>query len=216
VEEQERSSLPLSRIELRPFQLWDPNGLAQRIRKLFPGDLRSANQAADNLAHRAILRDPLGFVRLGVRAYAMFWTQLPDMARLLPDEDGAIRSAVSPFEVQAIRAAFGTDVTDQHLLRTPSRRFHWSARWWNAFLLVSPVFLIAGMLLSRGVSRVRDWAAGLFLLWSCLLMIATCMGAVQSAYRFLHPFSFIGLAGAALFVDGLWRRAAGLTSDPVQ
>jgi hypothetical protein len=203
VEEQNRSSLPLARIELKPFQLWDPNGLARRIRALFPGDLRSANQAADKLARHAVFRDPIGFLKLGLRAYALYWTQLPDMATLLPDEDGAIRSAVSPFEVQAIQSAFGSDVSDQHLFRTPSRRFHWWARWWHALLLVSPLFMIAGFWLNRQYSQAIAWPAALFLLWSCLLMVATCMGAVQSAYRFLHPFSFIGLAGVALFAEGL-------------
>jgi hypothetical protein len=45
----------------------------------------------------------------------------------------------------------------------------------------------------------------LFFLWSCILLVATCLGAVAASYRFLHPFSFTGLAAAAFMAEILFR-----------
>ncbi len=106
------------------------------------GDRTAANLAAQRLAWHAIMRDPVGFLKLGANTYLDFWRQLPDMQTLLPDEDGAVRSSVSPFEAQAIQRAFGADVSDQHLWQTPSRRFHIWARYWHVFLLLAPLLLV--------------------------------------------------------------------------
>jgi hypothetical protein len=101
-----------------------------------------------------------------------------------------------------MRSVFGVDVSNQHTLLTLSRRYHIRARYWAVFLLASP--FLAGLVLWLGPPDPKGMA--LLLCWNCLLLIATCFGGVGSAYRFLHPFSFLGLAAAAVLCELLVSR----------
>jgi hypothetical protein len=38
------------------------------------------------------------------------------------------------------------------------------------------------------------------------LLLVTCAAGVESAYRFLHPFSFMGLIALAIVVDKMRER----------
>jgi len=38
-----------------------------------------------------------------------------------------------------------------------------------------------------------------------MLLAATCLGAVEAAYRFLHPFSFTGIAAMASLAEKSFR-----------
>jgi hypothetical protein len=207
VVEQNESMYPLANPGFREQQLWDQAGLSARLRTTFGGDERAANQAAQSLARAAIRRDPLGFLKLGVHNYLDYWRQLPGLRWRLPWENGSPpESEVSPFDAQAIRTAFGVDVSSQHIVLTPSRRFQMRGRDWYVFLLVSPILGGIALCLSRWRQKEASPTLALFLLWSCFLMAATCFGAVEAAYRFLHPFSFTGLAAAAFIAEILYRR----------
>jgi hypothetical protein len=200
--EQNESVFPLANDGFREQQLWNPQGLVVRIRTAFGSDFRGANRAAQKLAWAAIRRDPLRFLRLGVHNYFGYWRGLPDLRRSLPGENGSSPTAeVSPFDAHAIRGAFGVDVSNQHLVHTASRRLHIWGRDWYIFLLASPFLAAIALWLSWRAQREASSTLALFLLWSCFLIMASCLGAVTASYRFLHPFSFIGLAAAAFIAD---------------
>jgi hypothetical protein len=189
------------------MQMWDREGFVQRLKAAFGGDIRVANQAAQSLARATILRNPLGFLGLGIHVYVTYWRDLPELRRILPGENGSPpESEVSPFDAQAIRAAFGVDVSHQNLIQTPTRWLHVQFRDWYVFLLASP--LLSAIALWLGWWRLRETfpTLALFLLWSCLLLVATCLGAHESMYRYLHPFSFTGLVAVAFIAEILCRR----------
>jgi hypothetical protein len=123
---------------------------------------------------------------------------------MLPWENGSPPSPeVVPFDAQVIRSAFGVDVSNQHLVQTPSRRLHIRGRDWNVFLLASPFLAAIALGLSWRKQKGASPTLALFLLWCCFLLAATCLGAGESSYRYLHPFSFIGLAVVAFIADVL-------------
>ena len=204
---QNQSRLPLSDPALRAHQMWSPDGLVARLRAVFPGDEREADKAAERLAHTAILRDPLGFVRLGLHTYLEYWRSIPSLDRILPPENGTGPvPALTPSDVRMILATFGTDVSNQNTLHTPSRRYHLRGRYWNVFLLASP--LLGFLILWSKAVPIRGSAP--LVVWSFLLLTATCLGAGEVAYRYLHPFSFTGLAVAAAILEtSLVRRVSG-------
>jgi hypothetical protein len=205
--QQNESPLPLANAELRSGQVWSPEGFVARLTSAFGGNVRVANQAAQTLASAAIRRDPLGFLNLGVRNYLGYWIGLLSLRQSLPWENGSPpKSEVEPFDVRAIRTAFGVDVSNQYLLQTPSRRFHIWGRAWYVFLLASPFLSAIALWLSWRRQKEASPTLALFFLWSCSLLIATCLGAGEVVYRYLHPFSFTGLAAAAFLAEAFCRR----------
>jgi hypothetical protein len=218
IQAQKTSSIPLSHPNERYRQLWDPEGLVGKFETIFgdqadafPGSRRGfrskrleypyywlADQAAQRVARAAILRNPLGFLRLGVHNYLAYWRDIRFSKTILTMENGQwpepqVRAPVAG----VILSAFGADVSNEHLLNTPSRRYHVFARGWQVFLLAAPFLTGFAWWLSPANSK----GVAFLFFWNCLLMAATCLGAVQDAYRFLHPFSFTGLAAAALLLE---------------
>lgn len=208
---QNRSGQLLSNPDLRRGQLWGPQSLAIRLISSFNGDYHAANLAAERLAWRAIRENPFGFLRLGLRTYFNYWQAIPYLRFILPWENGSPpRNEVDDRDLQAIQSAFGEDVSKQYLLQTPSRRYHIFGRYWSVFLLVSPCLGGLAAWLNRGSRGVAFLFA-----WSCLLLAATCLGTVELAYRYLHPFSFTGLAAVAVLLEiTTSRNPAGKTPAP--
>jgi hypothetical protein len=193
VRDQNLSRVPLSDVDLRTWQMWSPEGFVARLRTAFQGDFAAATRAGDRLARTAIYRDPLGYVRLGMHTYLEYWQELRRVKQILPKENGSPpEPVVSESGARMISAVFGVDVSDQHTFYTPSRRYHLLGRYWNVVLLVAP--LLAGLALWSG----RTPGAALLFVWSLLLFTATFLGASEVAYRYLHPFSFTGIAAIAL------------------
>ena len=202
VVEQNQSSVPLSNHVLRPAQVWAAGGLAERLRSVFHGDKFAANRAAERLARNAILRNPLGFLRLGFDTYLDFWRVIPRLRWRLAWESGAQpRPVLNTYDIYAIQRGFGVDVSNQHLWRTPSRRYHALGRW-GLFLLASPFLMGLAMYLDRDNQR----GAVFLFAWTWLSLIAMCLGASEPAFRYLHPFSFTGLAAVGMLAQTGMRR----------
>ncbi len=198
VTEQSRSGVPLRDRELRPAQVWAPGGLAARLKAVFHGDTVAANRAAEDLARAAIARNPLGFLRLGFESYLDFWRVMPRLRWRLPWEVGAQPAPVlTAYDVEAIQRTFGVDVSRQHLWVTPSRRYSVLGRWWGYFLLASPFLTCVATYSIR-----EDQPGAIFLcVWSLLLLGATCLGGSEPVFRYLHPFSFTGLAACGMLAE---------------
>jgi hypothetical protein len=189
---QNQSRVPLTDPDLRTWQMWSPEGFVARLRAVFQDDHAAATRAADQLAHTTLYRDPWGYLRLGAHTYLEYWRELRRLKQILPKENGSPpQPVVTESGARMISAVFGVDVSNQHTFFTPSRRYHLLARYWNVFLLASP-FVAALTLWSRSP------AAALLFLWTLLLFTATFLGASEAAYRYLHPFSFTGIAAVAV------------------
>jgi len=200
---QNKSGLPLFNRAVRWRQLWSEEGLVTRLKTVFPGDERAADQAAQGLARAAIQRNPLGFVKLGLLTYLDYWRGIRSLHRSLAQENGAkLPPAVNVHDASVISSVFGADVSNQQTLNTPSRQYHILARAWYLFLLTAP--FLAGLALWQRPANPKGVA--LLFFWSCLLLAATCLGGVETAYRYLHPFSFMSLAAAAVLSETLVGR----------
>ena len=201
---QAQSAIPLSNPDLRTLQMWDFGGFVARLHSLFPNDPREANRVGSELARATIRRDPLGFLRLGLDTYLEYWWKLPRLPRILAKENGSPPyPVVTESGARMIAAVFGVDVSKQHLLLTPSRRYHYFGRFWNVVLLISP--LLAGLaLLGKRSASEGEW---LLFVWSLLLFVATFWGASEVSYRYLHPFSLTAIAALAMLGEK-WASAA--------
>ena len=166
-----------------------------RLRKAFNGDAAKAEAAGSQLGRTAILHDPWGYLRLGFHTYVECWQEVPRMKPILAKEHGApTQPVVSESGARMISAVFGVDVSNQHTLQTPSRRYHLFGRYWNLVLLASPFLAV----LTVWPRRNQSPACVALCIWSLLLFCATSLGASEVAYRYLHPFSFTVLAAAAI------------------
>jgi hypothetical protein len=211
VAEQNKSGLPLSDRDQRGSLLFGSQSLTVRLLSKFNGDQIAASRAAAHLGRRAIRNHPLRFLRLGLHTYYRYWQGIPELRWSLPWENGSPpRSELEDAGLQAIRFGFGKDVSKDYLLQTPSRRYHISARNWCVFLLFAPY--VAG--LAAWLSRKNRTGVTFLFAWSCLLLAATCLGGIEHCYRFLHPFSFTGLAALAVLLDVKIDRSGGGKTAP--
>lgn len=207
VVEQNRSIDPLWKRDIGSAQLFDPEGLVARIRTAFGEDGAAANEAAQRLALHAIRRNPLGYLKLGVHGYLGYWRGLPKLRRTLPLDNGSSPvSELFPYEIVAIRSAFGADVSNNNLVRTLSRRYHFRARDWYVFLLASPFLGLIDLCLVWREKKPGFLQRAFFVLWTWLLLTTTCLEWPQAEYRYLHPLSFTGLAAAGCLAETVYRR----------
>jgi len=194
----------LENLSYHDFQLWNPEGLASRLRLAYGGDDRAADLAASGMARRAILRDPLGYVRLMGWTFRGFFGEALKYESHLENNDGlAVTPQVGPKSMKTISEHFGDVALNNHTLWTPTRRYHLTLGFWCLFQLISPVLGLVGLLLS---APERRWATAVVVLWPVMLLAANCAGGATSSLRYLHPLSFTGLAGLALVVGRLGRR----------
>lgn len=190
IAESNNSHGPLQ-FDFRPFQLWSPGGLIDRLRAAFGGDDRLTNSAAEATARAAIRRDPAGFITLGLRTYASYWAALPKLRDAIEAE---INNPVSSSDSSVILRFFHMHPVSPLEQDSISAPYYLAAHDWYAFLLVSPMFWLIALFLESANRK-----AVLFIFtWVCLVFAATCLGAVESLPRYLHPFSFLGIAGAGV------------------
>ena len=200
---QDQSRFPLTARTFRVKQLWNPDGFVARLTTIFGGDARAADGAAQRIALAAIRRNPVGFIKLGLLNYRGYWGGIRRLGKNLLEDDFGPEPTVLPYDARLISSVFGVDVSNQHTWWTPSRRYHRLGKYWYAFLLGSP--FLAGF--AMWLSRANRPGVAVLLLWPCLSLTAMCFGAVESQYRYLHSFSFTGLAAAAVLCETLAGRS---------
>jgi len=200
IREQQRSTLPLHDTSPlnRNMQLWAADGLVDRLRSTFSGDAEAANREARHIAQTAIRRDPGGFLRLGIDGLAFYRKLLGrNYANQLRMEDGYHPGVQpTPTDWTAITGHFPRVTQQSNMVLTPSRRYHLHTRFWPLFQLFASVLGWIAALWARGdVRRGAVW----FAIWSTALLAITCL-TTPICFRYLHPFTFTGLAAAALLV----------------
>jgi hypothetical protein len=201
IQAQSRTRFPLFDRGLRAGQMWDADGFVARLRTVFPGDQRAADQAAQRIARSAIRRNPIGFIRLGLLSYRDYWRGLRYLKRYPPWDGFGGRPTVVPSDAREISSRFGADVSNQHTWMTPSRRYHVLGRFWYFFLLASPFLVLVAMWLRR----INTKPLTVLFVFDCLTFAALCFGGAESIPRYLHPLSFTGLAAIAVLSEALAR-----------
>jgi hypothetical protein len=203
VVEQAGSRLPLIPRFFRSAQIWNrQDGLRFRLIAVFHGDETAANRAAGSLARAAILRNPLGFLDLGWQTYLDYGRQLGNLTRCLHQDIDQVIPELEPGDGPPY-FRLGLDVAKRRVVVSPSSRYYILGGWWCLFLLSAPFLALLALWLRPDLRE----AAALLLLWDCLLLAATCLGAAESSYRYLHPFSLPGVIAAAMLVDGALRKS---------
>jgi hypothetical protein len=202
---QSKSRYPLLR-KFRGRQMWSPEGLIARMKMIFGADRAAMDEAARGLALAAIRRNPPGYLAVGAQSWIDYWRALPGVRKSLMVENGMQpANQVNAYDAGVIDKAFGADISTQNRVFTLSRRYNLLAAKWQIVLLISP-FLGA---LGWRVSPANRRGAGLLFLWSELLLAATLFGETEPVFRYLHPFSFTGLAATAILGEALARRIRG-------
>ena len=201
--EAQRTSRARLSMDFRASQLWDPDGLIARIRAVYGKDESVTDRAAREVAVAAIRRNPFGYLKLAANTWLDYWRHLPKSRWMLESENGMQPpNTILPYDLRAIRAGFHVDVSAQDQWHTPSRRYHVANAKWQVFLLLAP--FLAG--LACLLRSANPQGAALLFGWGVLVLAAVCLGAAESAYRYLHPFSFLSLAACAMLADELLRR----------
>ena len=208
IAESKQSRYPLE-FHFRVFQLWSAGGLIDRLKTALQGDDRLTNSAAEAIARNAIRRNPAGFLRLGLRTYFAYWADLLNLGNIIHFQ---LNNVVSSSDRSLIAQFFHIQAVPPGEQRSASVRYYFATRFWYGVLLFSPALLIMGFFL-RSTNRQEM----LFLFtWTVLLLIATCLGAVESNIRYLHPFAFGTFAGFGVIIECVMGRTPQNAEHPVR
>ena len=194
---------PLKEPSARESQLWLPDGLRVRLRDQL-GDYEG-NRAARKIAARAIRREPLGLVRLGVSTLRDYFN--PQVARVRMSDDLGERRLPAEFAAGLDEwFHYGNADTIPKSSTPVFAYFRASTAWLTACLFgLPPLSLI--MLACTWRSQRRAAA---------LLLCATSLGVFFGhalfshivSYRYLHAFPLLmGLNAGALAAALMARRA---------
>ncbi|MBV8898109.1 MAG: hypothetical protein JO051_16460 [Acidobacteriaceae bacterium] len=195
-EAQRTSRYPLSP-DYRDYLLWQPEGLIHRIANALGGNAIAMNAAAAKLGRETILHHPISFLMLGWYNYREYWKGVPSLRKRL------LREQTTPMviadQVDRIFPSFSQYRLNYDNPNSLSRRYLLSAHNWYAFLLASPLILCLALL-----TKPANPKGVIFLLvWAALLEALTCLLTTYHTLRYLHPFSFTSLIGAALLCQWL-------------
>lgn len=197
--DQEASATPLSQAGLRSSQMWEREGFVQRLIRDYGGDSHAASREGQRLFRRAVSRDPVGYLRMAARNYALYWRDLQQVAAILRHESGlGPRPFVTAQDAAMVAAAFSLDTRSLHEVESPARRYYLFGRWWCVVLLTVPFLALAAVF---GVREGEALAVGLLAVWSWLVMLEISFGSLQTEYRYLHPLSFIGAIAIGLLLE---------------
>ncbi len=203
VEQQQQDDIfPLGLAYLRNDQLWTDGGLVPRLRSRIQDPIE-ANQVAGDLARRAILRRPVGFLRLGAYLYREYWRRSLESEILASDHGEAAEPQLPDKERDFIRDVFHLDTEQHHRMETVARWYHRSTPVWNLFQLLAPFLCGLGAWVARGPARM---GMVLLLILSMTILTSITLGGVAISFRYLHPFSWIGFMAVAVTAEAYLSR----------
>ncbi len=186
-------------IYVRNGQRFGPLGFVGRLLKIEP-NVVLANKYSREIALNALKRDPLGVVKLATNTYS-FWGRKDMIGVMLRDDEG-FSPVKDPKELEAVARRMDLPVSVFQKV-TLTKRYHAFSAFWYYCLLHAPLLPLLAILVRRDESRLLS----LFLLiTSVSIFVTTCALSTQAVYRYAHPFSFVFLLSAGVFLDGLvWR-----------
>lgn len=188
-------TIPLADERMREAQIWSSGGLIDVLKR----DAGSrAYKVASKIAARAMRRDPLGVIELGIETTADYFDAGLRRSRLVSD----LGAGQLPDErtLTLLRDSFGYDATGIARTPSPMYRYFESTPWWPTACLfaLAPLSIVAAFATAR-----RNRAALLLALVSCGLVVGQVLCAHIVSFRYLHPFTVLVMLNAAAAVDGM-------------
>jgi hypothetical protein len=192
----EEISIPLGDETLREAQIWSPGGFID-VLKRHAGS--RAFKVASKIAGRAMRRDPLGVVALGVATTRDYFNAFLRQGRLSSDlGSGQLPDART---LALLRENFNYDADG--FARTPTPVYRWFGTTW--FWPMWCLFTLAPLSIAAAAMR-RNRAAILLALVSAGLVVGQVLCSHIVSFRYLHPFTVLETMTVAVIADALWRR----------
>ena len=181
----------------RGNHIWMDDGLW----RVLENNSRDPEMVARTITRRAMLRNPIGLLRINIETLAgyfdphrSYWRMLDDIGVIAPSRD----------DIALVRTAMHWDPSGVNQLETPARRYFAASKWW----LTACLFLLAPLALATLVIgwRTPNREQYVLLAMASLGLVAShLLFAHIISYRYLHPFPWFVLANLAVIIDGAWR-----------
>ena len=186
--------------DMREAQLWLPDGIVAGIKDELGND--RGNRAARKIAGRAIRRDPLGLIRLGVMTEVGYFEPATAKARMLDD------SGVVPIDddfATFLHDVFHYDGRDVHVEQSFARSAFVGSRLWLTFCLFALIPMAAFAIVVNWSTPART---------STLYVSFSAMGLATShilfshipSFRYLLPFPFFAWLCIAIIISAMVQR----------
>jgi hypothetical protein len=196
----------LNNIWWRDFQLYSPEGLVGRWRRIEPNDA-IANQVAKQTAMNALLRRPTGVVTLGAKTFLGYW----DFKRINRQAKRELGKALNnwpkerPWNV-APHFHLSPPTARENKTNTLSQWYFLRSQPYYYIVLLSP-FVCVGLLFFLAEGYVF-----LLCLHSWILFGTITILSKDASVRYLQPMSLLTILIFAAFVKALIDRRSQPTS----
>lgn len=172
-------------IDSRRIHRWAPGGLCESILTIANRDEDLANRLAKATALRAIKRDPLGVVRLGIATFAEFltvrkleWSLQLNQGHFVDPTDN---------DAKMIRGWFDVDARNRHF-DSLTKRWQGISVPWCWLVVCLPILFSARILANRKHPSPTHW----FLFVSALMILLCAIVPVEIANaRYLIPLPWL-------------------------
>jgi hypothetical protein len=202
----QKIKIPLGDIANRRLHRWVEGGLCQAILDIAKGDEDLANLLARKTALRAMRRDPIGVVHLGLSTYRDF-LRYKNMVWGLELNQGHFAGPTQS-DVKMIRDWFGVDALDRRY-KSVTKRWQGAAAPWCFVIVLTPWLYALEMFWHRREITAVDW----LLLLSALCLLGSAIVPVEVANpRYLVPLPWL----AVLILGVMVRRSVGKAGDPAR
>lgn len=184
------------RLIVRGYHRWGPEGLVQRLKRLY-GDRLEANSVANRIANRAALAAPWRLLELTWKSYLGYWNlKVADCPVLLRDP--------LPAEfVRWIRERFDQNAASWGRQWTLTERYYRRSGLWFCLILLGPALGIAFLPLVAARRR----AAALFVAWATAsILLPYCLVNTGWSFRHLHQNGWLFLLTLFILLAELSRR----------
>jgi hypothetical protein len=195
--------IPLGDLRNRRLHRWVEGGVCQTILTIAKGDQELANKLARSTALRAMKRDPVGVLRLGLVTYSQFFSP-KHLAWALRLNQGHF-SGPSSGDIKLIRDWFGVDALDR-MYGSLTKRWVGKSGLWCVLVVLLPWLYAFEMLWHREHVTAFD---GILLL-SALCLLGSAIVPVDVAYpRYLIPLPWLCVLILGVMVSRLYPAKSG-------
>ena len=178
----------------RALHHWHPGGLIARLHEAVP-DMLEADSVARTTVQNALMRDPLGIVRLAAATFSDYWnlhllniTMLSDRGEIfLPD-----------FMLETLEDSFNLIGDELPFVKTFTNQYYLHAWGWFLFLLMSPLIGVIAFFMCRGVRR-RFIAV--IVLAASVSVVMGCTLVQDPTIRFLHSLGWLVFLMLGCFIS---------------
>jgi len=172
-------------MSLRNAQHYAPGYLVRRWLELEPDSIR-ANQIAKQTALRALVRNPLGIMRLAGKTFLGYW-EISSIKNYAKYDLGHVNPSRENLVLLAQKFHWAAP---ENIIKTTSLLKRYFLAAWPYYLVVVLSPLWAAVLI--GLASEKKYAVLLFF-HSSIMLATTLLFAEAPSVRYLHPLSFVTL-----------------------